>query len=77
MARSGLVTPTKDEGEIHFHGDVKRGMVTVTIRAPLSIDKRTVEMSISDLMEITANITLETLAFGKQMRAQLEKQTPA
>jgi hypothetical protein len=73
MARSGLVS-TKDQGEIKFHGEIARGVVTVTIREPLSIDKRTVEMNIEDLVDICAHLTIEWIALGRQLREQYAKE---
>jgi hypothetical protein len=76
MAKNGILTPTKDEGECRFDADMSRGKVAVTVRAPLSIDRRTVEVPVDEIIEIAAQITLEWIALGRQMRQQLENRIP-
>jgi hypothetical protein len=74
MAKNGIITPTKDVGECLFHADMQRGKVLVTVRAPLSIDKRVVEVPVDEILEVAAQITLEWLAYGRAIRAHLEQQ---
>ena len=69
------IQSAKDEGECLFNTDLAKGKIAVTIRAPLSIDKRTVEINISDLLEVAANVTLESIKYSRTLQAEFAKQT--
>lgn len=70
---------TKDEGNVDFHADFTTGKVAVILRAPLTIDKRTVEVPITDFLEIATQIMLASFQMAREVREQLTKagQQPA
>lgn len=70
---SKLATPTKDEGECVLNADFATGKVAVTVRAPLAIDKRTVEVPITEFLELTTQIMLASFQMARQVREQLLK----
>ena len=69
----------KDEGNCDFNADFAKGKVAVTVRAPLTIDKRTVEVPITDFLEIATQIMLASFQVAREVREQLIKagQKPA
>lgn len=60
-----------DKGECNFNVDMNAGTVAITIRQPLTIDKRTMTIPISELLEITAQITLEWLSVARQLNTKI------
>ena len=74
MASNGI---RADEGNCDFNTDLARGKIAVTVRAPLTIDKRTVEISIPELLEIAAQITIEWFAYSREMHARLAREMAA
>lgn len=64
----------KDKGNCDFNTDLDRGKITVTVRAPLTIDKRSVEIGITELLEIAAQITLAWIQHGRALHARLEQE---
>lgn len=66
-----IVTPTADAGNVDFVADFDRGKVVVTVRAPLTIDKRTCELPVTDFLEIAAQITLASLQVAKAVRDKM------
>lgn len=65
-----LELPMKDEGEINFSTDFSTGQVSISIRPPLAIQKATVQVSITDFLEIAAKMTLESIANTRQLIAR-------
>lgn len=63
----------RDIGNCDFAADFDTGQVSVTVRAPLTIDKRTVQVPITDFLEIATQIMLASFQVAKQMREQLIK----
>lgn len=66
-----LATPTKDEGSCEFNTDLDRGKIAVTVRAPMTIDKRTVEIGITELLEISAHVMLKSIEHQRELHARL------
>lgn len=64
----------KDEGDCHFDTDLSRGKIKVTVRAPLSIDKRTVEIGITELLEIAATVTVAWIGHTREMYARAQRE---
>lgn len=77
MDKDALSRGITDEGECLFNTDLDRGKVAVTIRAPLTLDKRTVEIGITELIEIAAHVTLKSIEYQREMRARLMAKTTA
>lgn len=57
--------PTVDQGSIDMTTDFDTGMITITIREPLSITKSSVKVGIPDFLEKAALIQLETIKVGR------------
>jgi hypothetical protein len=74
MANDGIIGGTKDEGECHFDTDLSRGKITVTVRSPLSIDKRSVEIGVTELLEVTAQVTVAWIGHTREMYARAQRQ---
>lgn len=66
---SQIERPTIDQGSIDMLTDFDTGMITVTIREPLSITKHAVKVSIPDFLEKAAMIQIETIKIGRAQAA--------
>lgn len=74
---NGILTPTKDEGSCDFNTNLDAGKITVTVRAPMTIDKRSVDISITDLLEIAANVTIKFIEHQRELHTRLMREAAA
>ena len=74
---NGILTPTKDEGSCEFNTDLDASKITVTVRAPMTIDKRSVDISITELLEIAAHVTIKSIEHQRALHARLARETAA
>lgn len=72
-----LATPAKDEGSCEFNTDLDRGKIVVTVREPMTIDKRSVEIGITELLEISAHVMLKSIEHQRELHARLALQNKA
>lgn len=63
-----------DQGSIDLYTDFDTGMITVTIREPLSVTKQSVRVSITDFLERAAMIQLDTIRVGRAQAQAFAKQ---
>lgn len=70
MGKSDL-TIARDTGEIEIGADLGRGMVSVSVRAPLGIEKATAEIAFVDFMEIAAKFILASCESNRAAQAAL------
>lgn len=66
---SNIERPTIDQGSIDMTTDFDTGLITITVREPLSITKHAVKVGIPDFLEKAAMIQLETIRVGRAQAA--------
>lgn len=62
-----------DKGDILFDTNFQTGMITISVREPLAIDKRKAEISILDFLEVSAQVQLEMVQESRKVAAHLAK----